>query len=320
MTAQKIFNDMIKIEEVKGSITLGLGSFQPDADNPEYRSLNVSDELAKEFLAIVNKLIASLSNKNKKKDLTLCEYDAGYKPESYEVEWVDFNDVNYLSNLLSDLPEPVGIPLFNKNEKEFFNHLRFYVLIIQPEKGNPIYFFRSYSKKKELSYGSKIVAIMVGNRFNTLEQPGFLFDHKIDCIACSNYVFSFNKHNFQTIFRFYEQLKETAQQSLDTIQSHIPISNFFEFSTACMSHLQKLAKLRNIANKPYLPNITMEDIKRTITRNKLNVEIVKNENGEEKIKFDPKDKWVILNILDDAYLESEMTHLNYEVNSKKLLE
>ena len=86
-----------------------------------------------------------------------------------------------------------------------------------------------------------------------------------------------------------------------------------------MSHLQKLAKLRNIANKPYLPNITMEDIKRTIARNKLNVEIV-NENGEDKIKFDPKDKWVILNILDDAYLESEMTHLNYEVNSKKLLE
>lgn len=319
MTVQKIFKSLIDIEEVKGSVTLGLGSFQPEADNPEYRSLNVSDKLAKKFLAIVNKLIAGLREKNKTKNLSLCEYDAGYKPESYEVEWVDFNDVDYLSNLLSDLPEPVDIPLFNKKEKEFLDHLRFYVIIIQPEKGDPIYFFRSYSKKKELSHGRKIVAILVGNRFNTLEQPGFLFDYKIDCIACSNYVFSFNKHNFQTIFRFYEKLKETAQQSLDTIQSHIPISNFSEFSTVCMSHLQKLAKLRNIANKPYLPNITMEDIKRTIARNKLNVEIV-NENGEDKIKFDPKDKWVILNILDDAYLESEMTHLNYEVNSKKLLE
>ena len=319
MTAQKIFDDLIGIGEIKGSLTLGLGSFQPEADNPEYRSLNVSDGLAKEFLEIVNKLIAGLKDKKKKKNLNLCEYDAGYKPESYEVEWVDFNDVDYLSNLLSDLPEPAGIPLFNEKEKKFFNHLRFYVIIIQPEKGNPIYFFRSYSKKKELSHGGKIVAIMLGNRFNTLEQPGFLFDHKIDCIACSNYVFSLSKHNFQTIFRFYEQLRETAQQSLDTIQSHIPISNFSEFSTVCMSHLQKLAKLRNIANKPYLSNITMEDIKRTIARNKLNVEIV-NENGEEKIKFDLKDKWVILNILDDAYLESEMTHLNYEVNSKKLLE
>lgn len=319
MTVQKIFNDLIDIEEVKGNVTLGLGSFQPEADNPEYRSLNVSDELAKKFLAIVNKLIAGLRDKSNHKNLSLCKYDAGYKPESYEVEWIDINDVDYLLNILSDLPEPADILLFNKKEKEFLDHLRFYVIIVQPENGDPIHLFRSYSKKKELSHGSKIVAIMTGNRFNALEQPGFLFDYKIDCIACSNYVFSLNKYNFQTIFRFYEKLKETAQQSLDTIQSHIPISKFSDFSTVCMSHLQKLAKLRNIANKPYLPDITMEDIKRTITRNKLNVEIV-TENGEEKIKFDAKDKWVILNILDDAYLESEMTHLNYEVNSKKLLE
>ncbi len=62
----------------------------------------------------------------------------------------------------------------------------------------------------------------------------------------------------------------------------------------------------------------MEDIRRTIDRNRLNVEIVV-ENGQEKLKFDPKDKWAILNLLDDAYLESEMTHLNYEVSSKRLL-
>ncbi|MDP2754567.1 MAG: DUF4868 domain-containing protein [Nitrospirota bacterium] len=208
--------------------------------------------------------------------------------------------------------------IFNQKENEFLKHLRFYVIIIQPDQGDPIYCFCSHSKMKELSRGKKIIAIRIGDRYDALTQIGFVFDERIDCIASGNYVFSFNKNRFQLIFRFYDKLKEAAADLLTNIQDSIPIANFSDFSTACMSHLQKLEKLRNIANKPYLSQITMEDIRRTIARNRLNVEIVV-ENGQEKLKFDPRDKWAILNLLDDAYLESEMTHLSYEVSSKRQL-
>ncbi|MEW5814630.1 MAG: Kiwa anti-phage protein KwaB-like domain-containing protein, partial [Spirochaetota bacterium] len=79
---------------------------------------------------------------------------------------------------------------------------------------------------------------------------------------------------------------------------------------------QKLAKLKNIASKPYLEQITIADLKKVIQKYSLNIEIVRVK-GQEMIKFDSSDKWAILRLLDDDYLESVMTGNRYEVNSKR---
>lgn len=60
----------------------------------------------------------------------------------------------------------------------------------------------------------------------------------------------------------------------------------------------------------------MADIKRTINDFKLGVEI-KVVDGEERLVFDSRERWAILNLLDDAYLGSAMTGLKYETNSKR---
>ncbi|AKB27764.1 hypothetical protein MSSIT_1045 [Methanosarcina siciliae T4/M] len=317
MTAQEVFENLINIEEIRGDVTLSFGSFESDSEAPVYRSLNISEDLKDKFLAIINKVNSSLRRNHRNYDINLLEYNPGYKPEKHEIEWVDLSEIEYLSDILQGIPDPVDIPLFSDSEDEFFNNLRFYVIIIQTEHSeSPIYWFRTYSKKKELSRGTKLAAVWTGNMYMRLEQTGFLFDEGIDCIAFENYVFSINKNNFQTIFRFYDLLRELAGDCLNCIQERIPIANFSEFSESCTSHLQKLVKLRNIANRPYFSTITMEDIKRSIVRNNLSVETIV-ENGQEKIKFDPRDKWIILKVLDDAYLESVMTQNNYEVNSKR---
>jgi hypothetical protein len=320
MTAQQMFENLINIEEIRGNVTISFGSFENDLEMPVYRSLNISEDLKSNFLTIVNKINSSLRRDYQNHDLLLLEYNPGYKPEKHEIEWIDFSEIDYLSDILTEIPEPIAIPLFCNLDIEFLNNLRFYVIIIQTEYSeNPIYWFRIYSKKKELSKGGKLTAIWAGDMYTRLEQTGFIFDNGIDCIAFENYIFSTNKNNFQTIFKFYEMLRQVAEECLNCIQDRIPIANFPEFSESCTSHLQKLVKLRNIANKPYFSTITMEDVKRSIDRNNLNVEIVL-EGDEEKIKFDPNDKWIILKMLDDAYLESIMTNSNYEVNSKREVE
>ena len=42
-------------------------------------------------------------------------------------------------------------------------------------------------------------------------------------------------------------------------------------------------------------------------------------DGREMIVYDPKDKWVLLRLLDDDYLWSTLTEQGYEVNGKKEL-
>ena len=78
-----------------------------------------------------------------------------------------------------------------------------------------------------------------------------------------------------------------------------------------------MTKLAVISTKPYLAQIAIADIRRAIEEHGLPVEVVQ-EHGEEKLVFDPDPsrRWILLKLLDDDYLNSVMTHLKYEVNSK----
>lgn len=126
----------------------------------------------------------------------------------------------------------------------------------------------------------------------------------------------FNKDSFHKIFRFFEELLKTAKKTLAAIKSSVQIENFDEFEAACVGHVQMQAKLKNISNKPYLKRLKMSAIKKVIDKVGLNVKIV-TKNRQEMLQFDPKDKWAILRLLDDDYLNSIMTGNTYEVTGKR---
>jgi PHD/YefM family antitoxin component YafN of YafNO toxin-antitoxin module len=60
----------------------------------------------------------------------------------------------------------------------------------------------------------------------------------------------------------------------------------------------------------------MSDIKKAIEEMDLPLKVERH-NGKEKLVFDSSDKWAILRLLDDDYLQSIMTGEKYEVNSKR---
>lgn len=314
MTAQQTLEGILNIEAFGDvTVTLALASFDQETNDFIFRSLNISENLANEFCELPIKFLSSYSDLNEVGDLRLHEFTGGYKPDYYEIEWLDYNN-NEITESLCEVPDPGEIPLIDLADNLFFKNLRFYTLII--EYGARKYlFFRRYGRSKELTRSKNIFVRFVGERYERLEEPTFQFDDKFDVVIHNGYLFSFNKSNFQHIFKYYEMLRASAQQSLDSIAAAIPIANFQSFQSTCMSHFQKLAKLRNIASKPYLASVTMENIRDVINRYGLQIEIIE-ENGEEKIAFDENNKWAILNLLDDAYLSSIMTGINYEANSK----
>jgi hypothetical protein len=104
------------------------------------------------------------------------------------------------------------------------------------------------------------------------------------------------------------------------ILAQIPISNADAFRAAGTGQMQMMSKLAQIARKPYLNRVTIQDIRRTIEAFALDVQIVV-ENGQEKLLFEanPNKRWLILKMLDDDFLGSIMTDQKYEVNSKSAL-
>lgn len=313
---QEQFGDILKIKVDECRLTVCLGSLSGDDEEPKIEQLQLSDELTEEFKTAVSRIIEKYSEKFTDNELVLRPYDAGSKPDAHEIEHLNLEDHASIAKQVESLSSLAQIPLF-KIDDAFVAGLRFYAIILQPKQGTPLCCFRIYTPKKELSRSPLFAAMFAEGTFNRITQPVFLFDYGIDCLSRDGLMFIFKKHNFEKIFRFFELVLKTAEQTLRTIKAHVPIANFEEFKKACEGHLQMQAKLKNIASKPYLKTVKTVDIKRVLKEfPHLGVKI-EERDGKEWLVFDPKNKWALLRLLDDDYLGSRLTGEKYEVTGKR---
>jgi hypothetical protein len=310
------FSDIMTLNFDGCTTTVCLGSLSDDAEEPRIEQLQITTELTEEFQNAAKETIHKYSKLVTANELALRLYDAGSKPDLHEVEYFDLAEHESVEKQVESLTSLAQIPVF-KLDDAFVTGLRFYTIILQCKHGKPLYFFRNYTPKKELSRSRLFGAMFEEGTFDRIKEPVFLFDHGIDCMSQDGAMYVFNKHNFEKIFRFFELVLKTAAQTLDTIKTHVPIANFDDFEKACTGHLQMQAKLKNIASKPYLKILKMADIKKVLQEfPSLGVKIVRK-GGKEMLFFDAKDKWAVLRLLDDDYLGSVLTGEKYEVTGKR---
>ncbi|MCU1240742.1 MAG: hypothetical protein JWO71_1468 [Candidatus Acidoferrum typicum] len=313
---KEIFAEILASDLDKSALTVCVASTGKAGVEPSFQKLQLSTELAEEFRSVVQSSLTKYLEKSADGDLKVYQYDAGSKADSHEIEYLDLTKHDEIGKQFAPLSSLADVLLFTAQD-EFVSGLRFYVIIVQPQQGSPIYCFRSYTPKKKLRRSPLFAAIFEDGTFDRIAEPTFLFDNRIHCMAHGTFMFVFNKDSFHKIFRFFDMVLKTAEKTLESIGSRVPIDNFEEFSEACKGHYQMQAKLKNIANKPYLKNLTMDAVKKVLAElPHLGVEII-IKNGEEMLVFNPKDKWAFLRLLDDDYLKSLMTGENYEVSGKR---
>jgi hypothetical protein len=296
--------------------TVCLGSLSDNEEIPKLEQLQLKDDLTKEFSTAAKNILKHYSQLAATDDLIQRPYDEGSKPDSHEVESLKLADHGSIEAQVKSLSSLAEIPVF-KIDDSFITGIRFYVIVFQCGNNSPLYFFRTYTSKKELSRSHHFAAFLSGGAFDSIKDPLFLFDHKIDALSYQGAMYVFNHHNFQKIFRFFELVAASAVQTLATIRTYVPIHNFDEFEAACVGHLQMQVKLKNIANKPYLEKLQIAKIKKALEEfPNLGLKTVKK-NGKEMLIFDPKNKWALLRLLDDGYLDSVLTGEKYEVTGKR---
>jgi hypothetical protein len=276
--------------------------------------LNLRQNLAAEFLEASRTAVPPVNE-----DLVLKQYDPGYRPESHELVYVDLAQRAEIAEQVRQMSQVQNAELFREDD-DIVDHLRFYGIVVSPTARRHAVFFRTYSPKKELTRSARFAALLNRGAYDKIDTKIFLFDHGVDCFSWDGYMFIRNVGAFQRIFRYFKELRARAGETVDTVVAQIPISNIADFRAAGTGQLQMMSKLAQIARKPYLNRVTMQDIRRTIDEFGLDVRIVQD-NGQEKLLFEPgaKKRWLILKLLDDDYLGSIMTNQKYEVNSKSAL-
>jgi hypothetical protein len=277
--------------------------------------LNLRRDLAGEFLSAAQDSVPPASQ-----DVRFKPYDPGYKPDSDEITYIDLAEHEEIAEQVHQVSQVQHAELF-REDNEIIDSLRFYSIVVSPSARRRAVFFRTYSPKKELTRRAGFAALLSQGSYDKVDKKIFLFDHDTDCFAWDGYLFIHSVGAFQRIFGYFDELRARANTAIDTVLAQIPISNADTFRTMCTGQLQMLSKLAQIAHKPYLGRVTMQDIRRTIDEFHIDVQIVQ-ENGQDKLLFEGSltKRWLILKLLDDDYLGSTMTHEKYEVNSKSALQ
>ncbi len=315
-TSESAFRNFLDLDLSRCNVTVCLAALRTGDDMPTFEKLQLSDDLTENFRQVVQVMVEKQKKEDHTHDLILRTYEAGSKPDPHEVEYLSLEEHDVIKKQIASLASLADLSIFSATEP-FVSDLRFYVLILQPKVGDPIYCFRSYTHRRELSRSRLFAALFTKGHFDRVKKPLFLFDQYLDCVSRGEYVFVFNKDKFQKIFRFFEMILAAAKTTLATIKAKVPIANFDAFALACEGHLQMLSKLKNIANREYLNSITMADIKKVMNEfPQLRIKIIK-QGGKEMLVFDPSDKWELLRLLDDDYLKSLMTEQKYEVSGKR---
>ena len=312
-----VFDGILELDITDCAVTVCLASVAKNETVPRFERLEITEELSGEFRNIIKNHIKEYQKEWKQGELPFPDFIAESIPHEDEIEHFNLSEYNYILEQLIPLQSLTGIDVFEEDE-HFVSGLRFYVMIAQPPEGDPVYFFRSHSSKKVLTRSHTLAIWKKHGSYDRVKAPIFLFDADIDCMSRGGMMFVLNKPSFQKIFRFFDEIQKRAKVTLSTIKKYIPIHNFEEFERDCERHLWKLRKLGNMATKPYLNRITIELIKDTINKHHLAVRI-EEFDGREMIVYDPKDKWVLLRLLDDDYLWSTLTEQGYEVNGKREL-
>ena len=311
------FDEMLALDSSGCTLTVTLASSAKDVLLPQFQRLQLTDRLLGEFRQPVAFLLAELKRERESGHLLLRDYRLQSKPDPHEVEWLSLADHESIACQLGPLGDPVSLDLF-REAADFIAGLRFYVISAWRTGGAPIHFYRAYGQKKVLGRSRTLAVWLQDGAYDRVSTPVFVFDSAIDCLSVGDWMFVLKKDSFHEMFRSSLALRQSAAQMLETLRGRIAIANFERFARDCEGHLQKLAKIRSILSKPYLQSVTMERLRQVIAAYHLPLQIVQ-EGGCEQLLYDPRQKWVILKLLDDDYLWSVLTEQRYEVSGKREL-
>ncbi|MCD6145162.1 MAG: DUF4868 domain-containing protein, partial [Methanosarcinales archaeon] len=130
--------------------------------------------------------------------------------------------------------------------------------------------------------------------------------------SISSKVFILNRSKFESFFSFIEIYSKEIEDNKEDLERIKLIENVNEFISFCASDSRKIKKLAQILRDGKADNIDRDKIKRITTEFRLNIEFT----DDGKLKPTKENIWVVLRILNDDYLKSDVTGSKYETHSK----
>jgi hypothetical protein len=308
---------ILTLDLAQCEIAVCIAAGDPDNGEYEFRLVNQSQKLEQRFRTAIQEALKDYRERLDEHDIELRDFSAETVKPAQEVEYLNILPYDSLKNQIKPLEHYLDMPRFRHDERDFIKKLRFYVIRVQPRKGEPIYFYRRYSPSQMLSQSPFFAMWLQQDRYDDLDEPTFLFERHIDCISLEEHMYILQKHHFFQIFNIHE-LEKVAREILDKLEKKDLIHNFQDFKKDCLNDKIKILKLKNISTNPYLDRLTIDDLHKIVQRYNLpiQVDLIKS-SGKKKLVYNRRERWAILHLLDDSYHDSRLTGNSYFSKGKR---
>lgn len=192
-----------------------------------------------------------------------------------------------------------------------------------PDNHN-VTFYRVSESLLQLKKKKILSLILKNGKYDRLEPADLLLiRNEFDVIVIRGHAFFFTKNRFERAFGFLAELQKSSGKTFDLVTTSLKIKGKEELRQACTSQPQMMAKMASIArsmeeNKEYAAAMTMPSLL-TFIRDHAGLGIlIEGVGDDQKFVFNPlpATRFKILNLLDDDYLNSTLTKIEYEANSK----
>jgi hypothetical protein len=282
---------------------------------PSLSRLNQTQALSDEFRGMASRYGGRVA------DLTPRAYEPGRKPDTGEVAWLTATSVPLLQSIVGALSQPISIPLYVPRGDDS-TRLRFSVTSVT--SGNRVlHLFRVMSPQARLSRSRRLAVIFRQGTFDELRDEVLLFDDRYDAVLIDGYVLITNQSAFERMFNYLVELQARAATVFDSVTANLRIRRMDQLRNSCVTDVNMMRKLGSIehrlaSNPRYRAAMTMEKLVPFIRNHPhVGIEIQGRGRSIELVFYsDPQRRWQILKLLDDDYLNSELTDLDYEANSK----
>ena len=140
-------------------------------------------------------------------------------------------------------------------------------------------------------------------------------DGDFDVFVCDGYLIFENKQNFEKTLLYDEIIQQVANKTLNEIKKINIIENFNVLKDLLADDYHSIRKLNKLSQKQYFAEKTFTDYLRIIQSYNVPIDA---DMATQKFKISDKAQAkLLIKVLNDDYLKSELTSIKYSANSKE---
>lgn len=299
--------------EVAGALVIA----QPDKRQPEIAQLSPT----KAATASLGEVLASIVETYV--ECAVIPYNPAALLADHEIMCIELERVPLLQTIAARSDDLANLPPFDPDSSKL-RDVRLIALRVEANNRSAV-FVQSFSSGQVVARSRSRTGLMM--RRGILDVPNggelVLLRQDVAAVVVDDLVLFRNRSEFQKLFGFLDELKQQAKTTFVDVTANLRIAGIEQMELAVTGSPSMLGKMASIKRKveehpQYKDALTMPKLLEFI-RSHPNCGVDIDGAGKTaQLVFhnDSQHRFKILKLLDDDYLKSDLTTLEYEANSK----